>query len=174
MKKINEYTTEEIEQEFVKYFGEEKLEEEKILTNLIDLITPILHQYLSLELIPIVFDETLKDNCNGLYHIEENAIFLNPKIKNNKVQLLETLCHEVEHYYQVFYINNFNTPKAKRWLELFKTRNSSDLDELEIDAYAFSQVVLGAEFHIEYKHSIEEVQFLICDYIYQKKLLSDD
>ncbi|MDE6408047.1 MAG: hypothetical protein K2K50_05525, partial [Anaeroplasmataceae bacterium] len=96
------------------------------------------------------------------------------------IKLLDATLHELEHYYQNFYALNFTSPKARRWKKELTNYIGLDnpaeyvLQEIEIDACAFSQIVLATEFGIMYKYPNPEIQCLIEEYINSKKIIQDD
>ena len=73
-----------------------------------------------------------------------------------------------------------DTPKAKRWKkELNNYIGGEDplgnlLQEIEIDAMAFAQIVLATDYGIYYEHQDPIIQALVDKYIKSKKMLSDD
>ena len=104
----------------------------------------------------------------------------NRKYKNDKITVLAAIAHELEHYYQIFYLNNFDTPKAKRWKkEMDNYINESNIEanqiqEIEIDAEAFAIVVLETELGLKYENPDKQIQSIIEDYIKLGKLISDN
>ena len=162
-----------IKEDFINAFGKEKWDELEILKPLQDAVDLVAKEYLGIEPIPVVF-ETLPEDISR-YDFKLQAIILNNKYINDYVELLDSCFHELEHHWQRIYIANNDTPKAKRWKEEFKHYNRLDVtQEIEIDAYAFAQVILSCEFGIIKKHPNEELQYLIEDYINSRKILKDD
>ena len=81
----------------------------------------------------------------------------------------------LEHHWQRLYIANNNTPKALRWKKEFESYDKyNQIQEIEIDACAFSQVILSCEFGLRYKHPNQYIQLLIDDYINSRKILKDE
>ncbi len=157
----------DLDKEIIKYFGEEKLKEIKVAEELQMFVNKIFKEYLmDIEPIPVVFDHTIK--CTALYHIELDAIILHPKYIDNKNRLLVSVLHEAEHAFQLYYANNFNTPKALRWrkeLENYTTNPKHYYDqEIELDAIAFSQVVMLEEFNIKVENPNKKLQNKIDKY----------
>ncbi len=72
-----------------------------------------------------------------------------------------------------------DTPKAKRWraeLENYisdANPNMNVLQEIEIDAEAFTEVILDNEFGITYRNPNPTLQELIDEYIRSKKILEE-
>ena len=162
-----------IKEDFINAFGKEMWEEQELLDELQKYIDKVCKEYLGIDSIPIVF-ETIKGDISR-YDFKLQAIILNRKYKNDYVELLDSCFHELEHHWQRIYISNNDTPKAKRWEKEFKNYNREDqTQEVEIDAYAFSQVILNCEFGLTHKHPDPYIQYLIDDYINSRKILNDD
>ena len=162
-----------IKEDFINAFGKEMWEEQELLDELQKYIDKVCKEYLGIDSIPIVF-ETIKGDISR-YDFKLQAIILNRKYKNDYVELLDSCFHELEHHWQRIYIANNDTPKAKRWEKEFKNYNREDqTQEVEIDAYAFSQVILNCEFGLTHKHPDPYIQYLIDDYINSRKILNDD
>ena len=161
-----------LKEEFIKYFGEEKWEEEELITVYQDAVALVCSEYLGIEPIPVVFE---KLDCDvARYDIKEQAIILNSKYKDNYIELMNATLHELEHHWQIIYIANSNTPKAKRWKQLLNNHNPGEIDELEVDAYAFAKVIGNIEFGIDYNTGNEGLDYIIDKYISNKKLTSND
>ena len=163
----------ELKEEFIKYFGKDRWNEEEQLTIYQNAIFTVCNEYLGIQPIPVIFDSL--DGEVSRYDIKNQVIILNNKYINNYEELLDSTLHELEHYWQHLYVSNCDTPKARRWKELFKTYDPSDITcELEIDACAFAQVIAACEFGVTYKNSIPEIQKIIDLYIQSKRILSDE
>ncbi len=166
-----EHTLEELD--FIKYFGIEKLEELEIQDKLNNFIKYICKKYLgNIEPIFAVFDHTIKSTA--LYHFDLNAIILHPRNKNDITRLKISILHELEHYFQWVYVNNFNTNKAKRWTKEIENYNTSKQhyynQEIEIDAIAFSQVVMYEEYNLK----VEVKDIKLQNKINKYKLIMND
>ena len=162
-----------LKQQFINNFGEDKWNELEILKPLQEAVDLVCKEYLGIETIPVVFEKL--DGDVSRYDFKLQAIILNNKYINDYVELLDSCFHELEHHWQMIYIANNDTPKAKRWKEELKHYNRLDVtQEIEIDAYAFAQVILSCKFGIIKKHPNEELQYLIEDYINSRKILKDD
>lgn len=168
-----------LKEEFIKYFGEEKWEEEEILEILQDVAFNVCTNWLGLDIIQILFKEANYPEVAG-YDITNQVIWLDKKNMSHMVDLLDSVIHELEHYYQLHYVANYNTPKALRWKkELDNYITSKNVignltQEIEIDAYAFSQLVLETDYGIIYRHENPLIQELIDNYIHSRKILNDD
>ena len=168
-----------LKEEFIKYFGEEKWNQEETLAKLQHIVFDVCEHWLGIEPIPILFAENIGTDAARL-DLEELVIWLNTKNQNKWIELLDSTIHELAHLYQIAYVSNNDTPKAKRWKkELENYIGSEDvvgniLQEIEIDAYAFAQVVLATDYNIYYQHEDPIIQELIDRYIKSRKILSDD
>ena len=160
-------------EDFINSFGKEKWEELEILKPLQDAVDLVCKEYLGIETIPVVF-ETLPEDISR-YDFKLKAIILNTKYKNDYVELLDSCMHELEHHWQRIYICSNDTPKANRWKNEFEHYDKfNQAQEIEIDACAFSQVILDCEFGLRHKHPDPYIQYLIEDYINSRRILSDD
>ncbi len=175
MKKYKEMSNEELKEEFIKWFGEEKWEEEQIREFLEGIVIDICNEYLGVVPIPVVF-EKLPGNT-AVFDRKLICIKVNPDYRDNQIIMVSSIVHELEHYYQLLYVANYDTPKSRRWkYNLEHYINESDpynnpRQEIEIDAEAFAVVILDCEFGIKYKNPDSEIQNLIIDYIQSGKLI---
>lgn len=118
-------TNEELKEEFIKWFGKEKWEEEEILSFIQEIVFNVCDNYLGLVPIPVVFEEV--KGTIAVFHNELMCIMINPKYKYDKFIMFAAVVHELEHYYQLLYASNMNTPKALSWkyeLENYITKKS--------------------------------------------------
>ena len=162
-----------LKEEFINAFGEAAWTEQEKLKPLQDAVDLVAKEYLGIDPIPVVFESLSEDMSR--YDFKLQAIILNRKYINDYVELLDSCLHELEHHWQRFYIASNDTPKAKRWKnELENYDKYKVTQEIEIDAYAFSQVILSCEFGIIHKHPNKYMQYLIDDYINSRKILNDD
>lgn len=168
-----------LKEDFIKYFGEEKWNQEETLAKLQQIVFDVCENWLGVKPIPVLFGEHIWTDEARL-DVKEQVIWLNPKNQNNWTELLDGLLHELEHLYQIIYANSMDTPKAKRWeKELNNYIGGEDplgnlLQEIEIDAMAFAQIVLATDYGIYYEHQDPIIQALVDKYIKSKKMLSDD
>lgn len=168
----------EIREEFVKLFGEEKLKEEDLIQKLQEFANYICEEWLGLPSVPVVFDDLAKTS-EASFNIELGVVLLNKKNKDHILKLLKSTLHELEHYYQLYYVTHFDTPKAKRWIKELQNYEANDLlghhlQEIELDAMAFAFLVLLVEFGISYQHPIDLIQELIETYIDSKRMIDDN
>lgn len=162
-----------LKEEFIESFGEDKWNELEILQPLQEAVDLVCREYLGIEPIPVVFEALPEDVAR--YDFKLEAIILNKKYKDDYIELLDGCLHELEHHWQRLYIANNNTPKALRWKKEFENYDKyNQIQEIEIDACAFSQVILSCEFGLSYKHPNQYIQLLIDDYINSRKILKDE
>ena len=167
------FNEEDIKKEFINNFGEDKWNELEILKPLQDAVDLVCREYLGIESILVVFERLEGDVAR--YDFKLQAIILNNKYIKDYIELLDGCFHELEHHWQRIYIANYDTPKAKRWKTEYENYDKyNQTQEIEIDACAFSQVILSCEFGIKYKHPNKYIQYLIDDYINSRKILLDD
>ena len=168
-----------LKEEFIKYFGEEKWNQEEILGKLQKVVFDVCNKWLFIEPIPILFSEDIgRDEAR--YDLKEQVIWLNVKNQYNFISLLDSVLHELEHLYQHYYVSSCDTPKARRWKKEFENYIAAEdhfgnlTQEIEIDAMAFSQLVLELDYGIKYEHHDPIIQELINRYLISEKMLSDD
>ena len=177
MKDFSKMTNEEFKEEFIQWFGEEVWEEQEILGFLDEVVFDICLNYLFCDPIPVIFEE-VPGNIS-VFDNKLQCIKINPKYKEDKVTMVAALIHELEHYYQILYASNYDTPKARRWKKELQNYIAEGnplgniLQEIEIDAEAFSQVILECEYGIKYKNPDPVYQLVIEEYIKSGKLLEE-
>lgn len=169
MKDFKNMTKEEIKEEFIKWFGEEAWKDDEILDFLDEIVFIICNEDLGVNTIPVIF-EIVPGNI-AIYDNKLKCIKINSKYKDDKITMVAAIVHELEHYYQILYAFNMNTPKAKRWkneLENYidiSNPTENIMQEIEIDAEAFTEVILSCEFGINYRNPIPDYQEVIDNYI---------
>ena len=157
LQKVNTLTDVELKQEFIKYFGEEKWNQEESLAKLWP-VQLALCEYLGLEPIPVVVEDIEEDSR---YYIQESYIAISSEKIGNEVEALKCLIHEMKHYQQYMCIiyNITEVPQLEQWKEDFKTNcaNAKTYEELicqsvEVDASAFSKYIMEKWFDIKTYH----------------------
>lgn len=168
-----------LKEEFIKYFGIDKWNQEEILGTLQQVVFHVCENWLNIESVPILFGEHI-GNDEARLDIKEKVIWLNPKNQSSWVSLIDSTLHELEHLYQLYYVSNYDTPKALRWKNELKNYIGEEdplgnlIQEIELDAMAFAQIVLESDFVIKHKHVDPVVQELIDRYIKSNKMIDDN
>lgn len=152
----------QLKEEFIKYFGEEKWNEEESLAKL-QTIEEHLSQILLVERIPVLTEDIEEDSR---YMIQDNYIIISNKIIHDQFQAIKALVHEYKHYHQFCIVeNNVPHPLLNLWLENFKNPyqpqdfNDSEqmtkyyLQPIELDAFAFTKYY----FHKYLNQSIQQL-----------------
>ena len=173
MKKLEELTEKEFKEEFIKHFGEDRWNQSEVLPILQEK-AEILCSYLDIEEIPILCDP-IKENSR--YYPKEKFIIISDQVILNEVEALKSLIHEIRHHYQYTCVstNNQTEPMLDQWkqeLEIFDTL-APDVKLctfLEIDAYAFTKLIMKNWFNQDITYPDEEYEKAINLYI--KKYLS--
>lgn len=140
----------------------------------IDELAEMLCEYFNLEPIPIIHGTILEDS--RFYPKKQYIIISDEKLKD-KVEAQKCLIHEIRHHYQYTCVstNNLSEPLLEQWrqeLEIYDTL-APDVQLctfLEIDAYAFTKVIMKQWFNKDIIHYDDEYEEAINLYI--KKYLS--
>ena len=163
----------EIKKEYIDSFGIEKWKEEEMLEKLIALSFKI-SSFLGIEALPIIF-ENIEPEDSRLY-VKEEYIAISEKHKQNYIECAKCLCHELRHVYQLFYTKLSDSPKALRMKNEFISpiildTNSQEsiiqymMQEIEIDACAFTKWYLKRYLNINITHPMREYEGIIKEYI---------
>ncbi|MDE6242288.1 MAG: hypothetical protein K2M08_07725 [Anaeroplasmataceae bacterium] len=173
MKKIEELTEKEFKEEFIKHFGEDRWNQSEVLPILQEK-AEILCSYLDIEEIPILCDPIKEDSR---YYPEEKFIIISDKVILNEVEALKSLIHEIRHHFQYTCVstNKMKEPMLEQWrkeIEIYDTLSPSVqlCTFLEIDAYAFTKVIMKNWFNKDIIFPDDEYEKAISLYI--KKYLS--
>lgn len=165
---------EKIKEEFIKYFGIEKWNQEEVLSKLF-YEEVFICELMKLESIPIIFDKL--EGCEAQFIIMEGYIVLNENLMDKGYDyILEVFLHELRHYYQLNCILDYpDDPKYASWkydVEVKSITNIVDyyLSSVEIDAFAFAQVMMEYVYELPYKKLPEPIQKIIDDYKRQNNL----
>lgn len=168
MKKIEELNEQEFKEAFIKYFGEDRWNQSEVLPILQEK-AEILCSYLDIEEIPILCDPIKEDSR---YYPKEKYIIISDKIIFNEVEALKSLIHEIRHHYQYTCVstNNTSEPMLNQWKEELEIYNTLAPDIqictfLEIDAYAFTKVIMKEWFNKDIIHYDDEYEKAINLYI---------
>ena len=172
-KRLKQLSDEEIKEEFIKSFGKEKWDEEEMLSKLIPLSFEI-SDYLGIDFIPILFDDTGEEDSR--VYFEECFIAINPKFKNDFMECAKCICHELRHLYQMVYAATSTDQRALRIknelanpIVLDPTDSKSITEyafqEIEIDAYAFTKWYLKSKMNVDVIHPSKDYEFIINAYM---------
>lgn len=151
---MNNFNREQLKEEFIKYFGEQKWKEEEFLGNL-RIIEMALSNYLEVEPIPVVVEDFEEDSR---YYVKENYIAISSKLITNEVETLKCLCHEYKHYHQLICITHNDTrmPMLEEWKKEFQLTEeeltNTPILYIEIDAFAFTKFIIDKWFGITIYH----------------------
>lgn len=164
----------ELKSEFIKYFGEEKWNEEEALGKLFE-YEMILANYLNVDPIPVVVEDMMEDS--RLY-IKEEYIALSKECIKNHIESLKAVSHEYRHYYQLQCIRNgINNKLVNNWKEDFlnpvQVNDPNDVAAMtlygfmtiEIDAFAFQKFALKKFLNIDTHHASLEYDVILDSYI---------
>lgn len=172
-----EFNDKPIKEKIIEWINGKKINDDELLSILQSVVVDVCGDYLNATSIPV----KLKEVPGNIAVFDNNdiCIYINPKYKDDKIILLAAVIHELEHYYQLVYVSNYDTPKANRWkLELINYIGDNNplenaLQEIELDAEAFAEVVLSCEYGISYINPNPNLQLVIDEYIKSGKLMEE-
>ena len=157
-----------IKKKFIEYFSEKKWKQEKLLSLLQKYYLHICNLF-GIEMVPVIFEDGLEEDSR--LYIGEMYIALS----GNVVTLFKAVkctAHECKHIEQLLRASNLKTEQEIRWADEFKNivviSDYNDVNELsryalqeiELDAYAFTQVYMMEEIGVDAKYPNEEYQQL--------------
>ena len=158
-----------IKKKFIEYFGEKQWKQEKLLSLLQKYHLHICN-LLGIEMVPVIFEDGLEEDSR--LYIGEMYIALS----DNVVTLFEAvkcIAHECKHIEQLLRAFNPKTEQEIRWANEFRNAvvisecndvnelSRYALQEIELDAYAFTQVYMMDEIGVDAKYPNAEYQQLI-------------
>ena len=169
MEKIKQLTDEELNQEFIKYFGKEIYNQEEMLINLWTTQLAIA-EYLGVDPIPVLVEEIEEDSR---YYPNDNYRGISKNLMDDEVEVLKCLTHEYRHYMQYMcIIHNIPHPLLEEWKKDFKTNYAkvTSYEEMlalpvELDAFAFTKFTLDKWFNIKVIHPYDIYDEIIDKYI---------
>ena len=169
MEKIKQLTQEELNEEFIKYFGKEIYNQEEMLMKLWPTQLAIA-DYLGVEPIPVLVEEIEEDSR---YYPNDNYIVISKSLMDDEVEVLKCLTHEYKHYQQYMcIIHNVAHPLLEEWKKDFKTNyaNVTSYEEMlaltvEVDAFAFTKYILDEWFNIKVTHPYDVYDEILSRYI---------
>ena len=176
LNKINKLSEEELNDNIKKYFGEEYLIQEETLSKLYPFQFYVTNVLGTLQL-PIIYDSIEQDS---ILDTKEECIIINQKYYDNLLESAKCIAHEQRHYYQLSLITQCpNDPLSIRLKEEFQNPSiitdfnddnkilNYQYQEKEIDAFAFTQVIISSYYHINTTHPDNQYQNIID--LYKKK-----
>ena len=158
--KLLELNDDELKEQFIKYFGEEKWNQEEALTKLWPLELYICND-LGIDPIPVIVEDIIED---ARYYDKENYIAISSNLIMDEIEAIKCLLHELRHAYQIVCVtrNDSIEPLVNIWKEdLSKPINLLSYDEqlclsVEIDAYAYQKYMLKLLYDIDW-HYLDSV-----------------
>lgn len=145
----------ELKEEFIKYFGEEKWNQEEMLDKLSNVHLMLCNDY-ELQPVPLIV-ESISDDSR--YDIQNDCIVISDKVIMNYKEALKCLIHETRHIYQMMIVDLKITshPFYETWKDNFKEALTADPNNIkqvedyfkqpiEIDAFAFTKYIFKKYF----------------------------
>ena len=151
-----------LKKEIIENFGPEKWAEEEMISKLIKLSMHIC-KLLKIEMVPIIFEDIGIEDSR--LYLNEPYIAISEKYKDDYIECAKCVCHEFRHFYQIAYVKSNCDSKALR----MKNENSSIanymMQEIEIDAFAFTKWYMDKFLNIDVIHKIKPYEEIIKEYI---------
>lgn len=171
-KESKQITEEELKESFIKNFGKDKWIEEEMLGKLIPLSIEV-SNFLGIDFYPILFEEIEEDS--RIYYKEE-YIAINTKYKDDYLECIKSVIHELRHVYQVMYASTSTDKRAKVFKEELASPVELDpkdsksitkyyMQAIELDAFAFTKWYLKEFQSIDVIHPSIDYEAIICAYI---------
>mgnify|MGYP003297681269 FL=1 len=154
-------------EKFEKHFGSSLLKEFKQIGN-VQHVVFLASKDLGIQKRDVFFNSEIQSDSMALF--EENVILINSKFINDFTEIEKCISHEMRHFYQIEYMKNKNTDKAKRWREEFNRLDDiKDLNEycsleLELDAYAYTKYFMRRYYSKDVVHPSPEYEEVIKEY----------
>ena len=174
IKKYQNLSEEELKKEFIKYFGEEKWNEEEILSDLLDFQFYVFDD-LQIEPIPVIFENIEEDS--RLY-VRDGYIAISRKLKDDKIECAKCIVHEARHAMQIIYVGlKIEHPMLPEWQRDLigdKEINSNSTNEeltdyisstIEVDAFAYQKYIINKYYGVMTYHPNEEYENILNYYI---------
>ena len=169
MNRLLKMTKKELKEEFIKYFGIEKWNQEDSLAKLWPLELTICRD-LEIDPIPVLVEEIEEDSR---YYIKEEYIAISSKLIMDEIEAIKCLIHELRHAKQFNCITDENSthPFKEIWIsELIYEASGIPQEEqlglmIEIDAYGYQKLMLKKLFGIDWHYPNEEYDNVIDSYV---------
>ncbi len=127
-----------------------------------------LFEYLSLDTIKVLYEDLGEEDSR--FYTHDLYIAINTKYKNNELEQMKCLIHEIRHYYQlvVVVLGIDAEPQYNYWKEEFnmKLKPKDEMCKyIEIDAFAFTKYILKDWYGIDYHHHDKNYDYLLSKFI---------
>ena len=168
--KVDKLSEEELKENIKKYFGEEYLIKEETLSKLYP-FQYYVNDILGTLPLPIIYETIEQDS---ILDTKEECIIINKKYYDNLLESAKCIAHEQRHFYQLSLITQCpNDPLSIRLKEEFNNETkitdfndenqilNYQYQEKEIDAFAFTQVIISSYYHINTIHPDKQYQKII-------------
>lgn len=173
VKESSDLTEGELKENFIKMFGEDKWIEEEMIGKLIPLSSEV-SNYLRIDFLPILFED-LDEEDSRIYYKEE-YIAINTKYKDDYLECIKSVIHELRHVYQMLYASTSNDKRAKVFKEELASPVELDpkdsksitqyyIQAIELDAFAFTKWYLKEFHNVDVIHPSKDYEAIICAYI---------
>lgn len=144
---------------------------------MLERIIPLLIEvsnYLGINPVPVVFDDIEIEDSR--IYLKEEYIVISERFKNNYIECAKCVCHELRHLFQLYFVKISKDNKALRmkeeltsWFALDTNSKESItkymMQEIEIDAYAFTKWYLKKYHNIDVMHPSNIYERIIESYI---------
>ena len=163
----------QLKKEIIEKFGLEKWAEEEMISKLIKLSMHVC-KLLKIEMVPILFEDIGIEDSR--LYLNDPYIAISEKYIDDYIECAKCVCHEFRHLYQIAYVKTNCDSKAlimkKELLNIksfdFKEDGSVAsymMQEIEIDAFAFTKWYMDKFLNIDVIHKIELYEEIIKEYI---------
>lgn len=166
-----------LKEEFINSFGEEKWNQEEVLSKLIEPQME-LAKYLGVDMIPVICEDIDEDSR---YYFNDDYIVISPLMLETYINSLKSLVHEMRHQYQYKCLKDQTIKENPELVESWKEElsverkpldqtNQESVDEyyslmVELDAYAFTKWYLKNKYDIYITHPNIIYDEIISQYI---------
>ena len=172
---------EKIKEEYIKYMGKEAWEKDEVISSLIS-FEFYLSETLGIDMLYIRYED-IEDDSRIIF--KEECIVINTKYAYDLIESAKCLAHEYRHAYQLCFVKeNPDDIRAQRMKKEFENpviiTDYNDQDqifkyvtqEIEIDAFAYTQLVVQRYYRKEITHPDKNMQLVI--EAYKRKYLSQE
>ena len=172
--KLKNVSNESIKEEFIASFGEEKWQEEEMLSRIIPFSEKVA-KHLGVDSIPVVFEDL--DRVDSRIYFKEQYIAINERYSKDYEECIKCITHEYRHLFQFYLVALFKDDKtvigdlARLYKEDFDNQIGIDnyqkymMQVIEVDAYAFTKVYLKKYYSLDIKISNENYSKIVDEFI---------